>query len=94
MMQLSSEIGRKRRKLKLGQQALANQAHVSRATLEALENRRAAEIGFSKVVRILAALGLELKIQEAASGRPTLEDLRAEDLRAEDGNDQNLDRRH
>jgi hypothetical protein len=34
-----------------------------------------AELGFNKVVRILAALGLELHLREANHGRPTLDDL-------------------
>jgi transcriptional regulator with XRE-family HTH domain len=89
--ELSSAIAEKRRSLKLSQLELAQTAHVSRATLDALENQRAGEIGFSKLTRILAALGLELKLQDEQSRRPTLDDLRQED-RNED-HDQDLDRR-
>ena len=51
---------------------------MSRPTLDSLENGRAGELGFSKISNILNALGLELRLQEAGSGRPTLEDLLAE----------------
>ena len=47
------------------------------------------ELGYSKVTNILAALGLELKLQEASASRPTLEELMEE---ARD--DQGLDRRY
>jgi hypothetical protein len=46
------------------------------------------ELGYSKITNILTALGLELKLQEASAGRPTLEELMEE---ARD--DQSLDRR-
>jgi hypothetical protein len=46
------------------------------------------ELGYSKVNNILAALGLELKLQEASARRPTLEGL-MEEARNDDG----LDRR-
>ena len=90
MLDLGS-IGRRtmerRKSLKLSQTELASKAGVSRATLDALENGRAGELGFTKVVRILAALGLELSVQPAGSLRPTLEELIEEDR-----DDQGLDR--
>lgn len=89
LSELGREIAKTRRNLKLNQLELAKQAKVSRATLDALENQRTGEIGYSKLSRILAALGLELKLQQAAPQRPTLEDLMEE----EDRDDQSLDRR-
>lgn len=85
---LGGEIAQKRRELKLSQLELADKAHVSRATLDALENQRLGELGFSKLIRILAALGLELNLQQAPSQRPTLDDLREEE-----SDDQSLGRR-
>jgi transcriptional regulator with XRE-family HTH domain len=85
---IGAEIAQKRRALDLSQAELARKARISRATLDALENQRAGEIGFSKLTRILAALGLELKLQTGALHRPTLEDLMEEDR-----DDQSLDRR-
>ena len=58
---------------------MAGRAGISRATLDALENGRAGEVGFSKVTRLLAALGLELTLQMASSQRPTLDELMQED---------------
>jgi transcriptional regulator with XRE-family HTH domain len=92
MVDLSSvggQIAERRKALKLSQTALARKAGVSRATLDALENGRAGELGFSKIARLLAALGLELKLTAAVgSQRPTLDELMQEDR-----DDKSLDRR-
>jgi transcriptional regulator with XRE-family HTH domain len=85
---LGLHIAEQRKKLKLSQSALSKEAGISRATLDALENGRAGEIGFSKLTRLLLALGLELTLQPTASHRPTLDELLKEDR-----NDQDLDRR-
>ncbi len=85
---IGTQIAKHRKALKLSQVALARKAGVSRATLEALENGRAGELGFSKLTKLLAALGLELKVQPAGSLRPTLDELMQEDL-----DDKSLDRR-
>ena len=85
---LGSQVAASRRALGLSQSVLAQKAGISRATLDALENGRSGELGFSKVTKILAALGLELKLQPANPQRPTLEELLEEDR-----NDQSLDRR-
>jgi transcriptional regulator with XRE-family HTH domain len=72
---LGEKIAQRRSALKLTQSALAARARVSRATVDALENGRARELGFTKVARILAALDLGLRLIEARQARPTLEDL-------------------
>jgi transcriptional regulator with XRE-family HTH domain len=82
------EIARRRKALRMTQSVLAKAAGVSRATIEALENGRSGELGFSKVVKILAALGLELTMQAAQPRRPTLDELLEEDR-----DDKGLDRR-
>jgi transcriptional regulator with XRE-family HTH domain len=82
------QIAERRKTLKLSQTTLASKAGVSRATLDALENGRAGELGFSKLTKLLNALGLELKLQPAASQRPTLDELMQEDR-----DDKSLDRR-
>jgi transcriptional regulator with XRE-family HTH domain len=58
---------------------LAKKAGVSRPTIDLLENGRATEIGYSKLARILAVLGLEFRLQPTSPQRPTLEDLLKED---------------
>jgi transcriptional regulator with XRE-family HTH domain len=85
---VGKQIAGSRKRLKLSQVALARRAGISRATLDALENGRAGEVGFAKLTKLLAALGLELKLQTATSHRPTLDELIEEDR-----NDQSLDRR-
>jgi transcriptional regulator with XRE-family HTH domain len=91
MLDLSSighQIAERRKTLKLSQTGLARKAGVSRATLDALENGRAGELGFSKLTKLLTALGLELTLQPAGSERPTLDELTQENH-----DDKNLDRR-
>ena len=88
LISIGKKVAESRRKLKLSQTSLARKAGLSRATLEALENGRAGELGFSKLTKLLAALGLELKLQAARSNRPTLDELLEEDR-----DDQSLDRR-
>ena len=88
LISLGNQIAERRKTLKLSQAALARKAGVSRATLDALENGRAGELGFSKVTRLLAALGLELTLHTASAQRPTLDELMLEDR-----DDKSLDRR-
>ena len=85
---LSEQIAQKRKSLGLSQSALAKKARIGLSTLDALENRRLGELGFTRITNILSALGLELKLQEASGRRPTLDELMEEDNR-----DQGLDRR-
>jgi len=72
---LGEQISARRKKLGMNQTKLARKASISRATLDALENGRTGEMGFSRITRLLSALGLSLDLQEAASQRPTLDDL-------------------
>lgn len=72
---LGQSIAQQRSAQRLTQAELARRARIGRSTLDALENGRLAELGFGKISRILAALGLALKVGEANRGRPTLEDL-------------------
>ena len=85
---LGRQIASSRKTLKFSQSDLARKAGISRATLDALENGRIGELGFSKVANILLAIGLDLKIQEANLQRPTLDELLEEDR-----DDKGLDRR-
>jgi len=85
---LGEQIATRRKKLGLSQSELARKASLSRATLDALENGRARELGFSKIGKLLSSLELELKLQDATTRRPTLDELMEEDR-----NDQSVDRR-
>jgi transcriptional regulator with XRE-family HTH domain len=88
LISIGHHIAERRKGLKLSQAELARKAGISRATLDALENGRAGELGFSKVSRLLAAIGLELTVQPLSSRRPTLDELLEEER-----DDQGLDRR-
>ena len=85
---LGEQIAFKRKAMSLTQSALAKQARVGLSTLDALENGRLGELGYTKISNILAALGLVLKLQEARAHRPTLEELMQEQ-----SDDQGVDRR-
>ncbi len=78
-----AEIGRRiasaRKQNRLTQLELARRAGVSRPTIDLLENGRATEIGYSRLTRILAVLGLEFQLQPVSPQRPTLDDLLKEE---------------
>jgi transcriptional regulator with XRE-family HTH domain len=76
---IAEQIARKRKELGLSQSALAKKARIGRSTLDALENGRMGELGYTKINNILSALGLELRLQDTASRRPTLEELMSEE---------------
>jgi transcriptional regulator with XRE-family HTH domain len=88
LLSIGKQVAEKRNSLKWTQLELSRKANVSRATLDALENGRLGELGFSKLSKILSALGFELKLEQAALRRPTLDELLKEDR-----DDQGLDRR-
>ena len=88
VISIGKEVAESRKQLKLTQAALSRKAGISRATLDALENGRTGELGFSKVTKLLAALGLELTLQTVRTPRPTLDDLIQENR-----DDQSMDRR-
>lgn len=81
LIEIGEQIKSARKSRGWSQARLAKMAGVGRARLEALENARIAEIGYKHLMRILNALGLDLRITEFNSGRPTLEDLIAEEAR-------------
>lgn len=81
LIDIGEEISKRRKAVGLTQAQLATMARVSRSTLDALENGRMGELGYMKVNNILISLGLEFKLQVAASKRPTLDDLMLENER-------------
>jgi transcriptional regulator with XRE-family HTH domain len=83
LLELGKEIASARSLARITQLELAKRAGVSRQTIDLIENGRATEIGYSRLARILAAVGLELKLQKISPQRPTLEDL----LNEESGDD-------
>lgn len=80
LIELGERIKAARKAKGWSQTKLAQTSGVSRARLEALENARLAEIGFKHLLRIVNALGLDLRLTEFNRGRPTLEDLIAEEF--------------
>lgn len=72
---LGREIAARRKELGVTQADLASRAGLSRATVTALETGAQRELGFNKIIALLAVLKLDLRLTQANSGRPTLEDL-------------------
>jgi transcriptional regulator with XRE-family HTH domain len=88
LIEMGKKIAARRKELGMTQSELSRKTRISRSTLDALENGRIGELGFSKVSKILSALNLELKLHDGNLQRPTLEELLEEDR-----NDKGLDRR-
>jgi len=76
---IGHEIATHRKAAGLTQAQLAQRSRVGRALIAALETGSRREVGFGKLLQILAVLGLDLRLTAANAGRPTLEDLRRED---------------
>jgi transcriptional regulator with XRE-family HTH domain len=80
LREIGESVAAARGTMGLRQIDLAAKASLSRATIDALENGRASDIGFSKLSRVLSALGLELSIRPNTKQRPTLDELLKEDV--------------
>jgi transcriptional regulator with XRE-family HTH domain len=83
LSQIGAQLAEARKNLRLSQQEVARRAAVSLRTINLLESGNATDLGYSKLARILAAAGLELRLQPIAQQRPTLDDLLREDLASE-----------
>ncbi|MCC8954405.1 helix-turn-helix transcriptional regulator [Bradyrhizobium sp. Pear77] len=81
LIELGERVKAARKSKGWSQTKLAQAAGISRARLEALENVRLAEMGIKHLLRILNALDLDLRLTQLNRGRPTLEDLVAEEAR-------------
>jgi transcriptional regulator with XRE-family HTH domain len=84
--QIGKQIAVARKAKKLTQFDIARRSGVSLKTINLLENGRATELGYSKLARILAAVGMDLRLGPIEWRRPTLDDL----LREDAGDDSDL----
>lgn len=75
---IGQAIKQRRKELGLSQQELADLAKVARNRVAPLETQRLPEIGFTTLVKIMHAIGLDLRVTTLNRQRPTLEDLRAD----------------
>lgn len=76
---ISKAVVKQRKLLGLSQHELAQKAGVSRQLIAKFETGRQPELGTMRLLRILHALQLDLRITSLNRRRPTLEDLRAEE---------------
>jgi len=73
--EFGQNISRLRKEQKISQDRLAKDLGISRATLSSFENGRGVDIGFKKVLDIIAYLQYEIVIKQK-SPFPTFEELR------------------
>lgn len=78
---IAAALREQRKRLGLNQHELAEKAGVSRILIAKFETGRYREIGIGKLVRMLNAVGLDLRLTALNHQRPTLEDLMAENER-------------
>lgn len=78
LLEIGAQVKTLRRQRGLTRDELATRARVSRARIEALENERAAEMGFNAINRILRVLGQDLVLTTFNRKRPTYDDLKRE----------------
>jgi transcriptional regulator with XRE-family HTH domain len=79
LLTIGAEIKAARKAMRLSQSELSRRSGVSRARIEALENQRIPDIGFKNLLRIMHAVGLDLRLTDLNLQRPTLDDLVAEE---------------
>src|SRR5437016_4043163 len=80
---LAKAIADHRKRRGLTQHELATRAGVSRTHLAKVGTGRLPEGRAKKVIRILNAVGLDLRLTDLNQQRPTLEDLQAEEADGE-----------
>ena len=76
---IARTVAQQRKRLGLTQQQLAVKARVSRLLIARLETERLPELGVKKLIRILNAVGLDIRVTSLNQRRPTLDDLRADE---------------
>ena len=87
LVQAGEQIAQRRREIGITQADLAQRSGIGRSTLAALERGKLGELGISKIIMVLAVLGLELRVGPLKQRRPTLDELREENERDAEGLD-------
>jgi transcriptional regulator with XRE-family HTH domain len=79
LFEIGKEARRARKSRRISQKDLAKTLGMSRTTIGQIENGTVQDIGVRKLLRLLEYLGLEMRVRQA-DRRPTLEELREEDM--------------
>ena len=82
LFDLTDKIKTARKAKQMTQQDLANLAGISRVRLNQLESGNIFDVRFGTVAAILSALDLDFRVITANAGRPTFEELQAENEQA------------
>lgn len=83
IIELGTRIRDQRKARKLSRDDLAASCHVHRNTIANLETGNAAGIQVNLLLRIMNAVGLDLRVSTLNAGRPTLEDVARENAEEE-----------
>jgi transcriptional regulator with XRE-family HTH domain len=83
LLTIGEQVKRARKRLRMSQRQLSITSGVSRARVEALENQRIPDIGFKNLLRIMNAVGLDLRTTDLNLRRPTLDELTEEETRSQ-----------
>lgn len=75
---IGSQLRAQRKGLHLTQAQLAEKSGISRAMINLIENGNATDLGYSKLTRLLATVGLEFTLTATPARRPTLSQLLSE----------------
>lgn len=78
LIDIGEALREARKSAGLSQSELAELADTGRARIDAIENGRAPEVGVKFLLRLMNAVGLDLRMTTFNAGRPTLDDLQAE----------------
>jgi transcriptional regulator with XRE-family HTH domain len=78
IFEIGETIKRARRDLRLSQSELSEVSGVSRGRIDALENGRVRDMGYDAIHRLMRALDLDIMPTSYNHGRPTLDELTAE----------------
>ena len=77
MQEIGAAIKEARNSRKMTQEDLAKAVGLSRYTIIQLESGAISDIGIRKVMSVLCALALELRVQEMQTQSPTLDEMYA-----------------
>jgi transcriptional regulator with XRE-family HTH domain len=84
LVELGAQVRANRRAMRLSRDDLASTCQVHRNTIAALETGNASGIQVNLLLRIINAVGLDLRATELNGGRPTLEDVARENADTEE----------
>ncbi|MGY3581540.1 transcriptional regulator with XRE-family HTH domain [Bradyrhizobium sp. USDA 4341] len=84
LIEIGTQVRANRKAMKLSRDELAASCRVHRNTIASLETGNASAIQVNLLLRIMNAVGLDLRATVLNGGRPTLEDVARENIESEE----------